>query len=101
MTERFKAVRPFLAKFATERGQQRTQPTAVRYDSQLAMTVVDTPSGPVPVIDYPDYAGAMTKKMDIEKGEDQKDEPTGRPQPPRPDQPRPPERPRPRPQPRP
>ncbi len=77
---------PFLLRFAITRpGRGGDINTPSRYDTALDMTVVDDPRrGPIPVIDLPDFAGAMTKKGDIEKGEDQKDRPRPLEFPPRP-----------------
>jgi len=43
------------------------------YDDNLAMVMVLRQSGAVPVIDTPMDQGPTTKKADIEKSEDQKD----------------------------
>jgi hypothetical protein len=88
---------PFLLRFAVVRGPQRqTEPDGVYYDPDLQMTVVDFAEGPRPVIDLPDYAGALTKKQDMERSEDQKDPLRPPPSPPRPPSPPQPSSPRPR-----
>jgi hypothetical protein len=94
MEHRCEDLRPFLLRFAVVRGPERqTEPDGVYYHSDLDMTVLDSAEGPQLVIDLPDYAGALTKKQDLERGEDQKDplrpRPSPPPRPPQPSAPRP------------
>lgn len=86
------SVKPFLLRFAVPRSpgtSARSQD--IRYDVGLDLTVMDGPHGPTPIVNLPNFAGSMTKKGDIEKGEDQKDRPSPLEYPPRPiSPPRPP-----------
>lgn len=77
-------------RYAVHRCQlKEPNPVHIRYDPDLSMTIVETEAGPVPVVELPNYAGARTKKDDIEKGEDQKDQNPPRPQKPQPSDPKP------------
>ena len=66
-------------------------PDGTEYDSSLDVVVKQDGDGKVPNVLLPDFAGRVTKKADIEKGEDQKDAPRPRPQPPPPPPPEPPQ----------
>ena len=70
------STRPFLLRFAVPRtAAVNTRSLNIRYDTALDLTIMDGPNGPTPVVNLPNFAGTMTKKCDIEKGEDQKDSP--------------------------
>jgi len=62
--------RPLLLRLAV--GQHPGQGPEVRYDEAADELMVRTGSGWVPAIDSPE-GSPMTKKRDIEKGEDSKD----------------------------
>ena len=52
------------------------------YDNDLMVTVVEIDGKKIPAVLLPGFAGAQTKKADMEKGDDMKD--NGPPAPPRP-----------------
>ena len=79
-------VKPLLFRYAVP-ALNPTAPGApddTEYDPELDVVVKRGESGNVPVVLLSDFAGRVTKKADIEKGEDQKDGPRPVPPPPPP-----------------
>lgn len=68
-------VQPFLFRFKREcLSPRRVVPDERFYYDQDTCQIMTTENGrPIPAIESPDTEGLMTKKADIEKGEDQKD----------------------------
>lgn len=71
------STRPLLLRYAIEASNPGISVMAddTVYDSEMDVLVHRVGSIRTPIVLLPDYAGRVTKKADIEKGEDQKDAP--------------------------
>jgi hypothetical protein len=70
---------PYIFHFAIRRSHHKQLYPRVEYDNELMVSV--TSDDRVPVALQPFFAGAQTKKFDVEKGDDMKDRPSPRPTP--------------------